>query len=141
MTPTEGRRLSCRRPGVTNILIVGIGGFLGAIARYGLSGLVHRYAGAAFPYGTLVVNVSGCLGIGVVMYLTEDRMVLGPAARLFLGLGILGGFTTFSSFGYETLELMRGGEFRSALLSVAGNVVLGLAAVWLGRSAVKFLAA
>ncbi|MBI3271572.1 MAG: fluoride efflux transporter CrcB [Planctomycetes bacterium] len=115
-------------------LLVGLGGFLGAIARYELSGLVHRYLSASFPYGTLVVNVLGCLAIGGVLHLVEDRSLLGPNTRLFLTIGILGGFTTFSSFGYETMELLRDGESALALANVAGNVVLGLGAVWLGRT-------
>ncbi len=119
---------------MTKILVVGLGGFLGAIARYGLSGLVHRRFGSSFPYGTLVVNLLGCLGIGVVLHLVEDRSMLGPTARLFVAIGILGGFTTFSSFGYETFELLEDREYRLALLNVAGNVVLGLLAVWAGRT-------
>ncbi len=119
---------------MTKILVVGLGGFLGAIARYGLTGLVHRRLSAAFPYGTLAVNVLGCLGIGVVLHLVEDRSMLGPTARLFVAIGILGGFTTFSSFGYETFELLEDREYRLALMNVAGNVVLGLVAVWIGRT-------
>jgi CrcB protein len=118
-------------------LIVGVGSFLGGIARYGLSGLVHRYTGPFFPYGTLAVNVVGCFFIGVVLHLVEDRSALGPDARLFVAVGLLGGFTTFSAFGYETVELLRSNELRLALLNVTANVVLGLLAVWLGRTVLR----
>lgn len=119
------------------ILCVGIGSLLGGLARYGLTGLVHRYLNGSFPYGTLAVNTLGCLVIGSVLYLVQDRSMLGPNARLFITVGLLGGFTTFSAFGYETMELLRGGEVRWAFLNVAGNVILGLGAVWLGRAISK----
>lgn len=119
---------------MTKLLVVGLGGFLGAIARYGLSGLVHRRLGEGFPYGTLAVNVVGCLLIGVVLHLVEDRSILGPTARLFVAIGVLGGFTTFSSFGYETFELIEDRAYKLALLNVAGNMILGLLAVWVGRT-------
>lgn len=118
-------------------LIVGLGSFLGGAARYGLSGLVQRVAGAGFPAGTLTVNVVGCFCIGAVLHLMEDRSALAPEARVFLAVGVLGGFTTFSAFGYETLELLRGAEVRLAFLNVAANVLLSLAAVWLGRVALQ----
>ena len=119
------------------ILIVGVGSFLGGIARYGLSGLVQRLLGASFPYGTLAVNVVGCLLIGGVLHLVEDRAVLGPDARLFAAVGLIGGFTTFSAFGYETFALLRASDVWFAFLNVAGNVLLGLAAVWLGRTILR----
>ncbi len=122
-----------------NLLSVGIGGFLGAIARYGLSGLVHRYSEGEFPYGTLVVNVLGCLAIGVLMSLVEDRQLFRPEMRSFLMIGLLGSFTTFSTLGYETFELLRASEFQFAFLNVAANVVLGITAVALGRMAVRIL--
>lgn len=115
------------------VLIVGLGSFLGGIARYGLTGLIHKHLNGAFPYGTLAVNVLGCLLIGGVLHLVEDRSALGPNARVFVAMGLLGGFTTFSAFGYETIKLIGDRDLWLALLNVAGNVVLGLAAVWLGR--------
>jgi len=119
------------------MLLVGVGGFLGTIARYGLSGLVHRHVEGAFPWGTLAVNVLGCLVIGGVLYLVEERSMLGPDSRLFLSVGVLGGFTTFSAFGYETMEMLRARDHWLALFNVSGNVVLGLGAVWLGRTILK----
>lgn len=115
------------------LLVVGLGGFVGAVARYGLSGLAHRVSRGTFPVGTLAVNVIGCFAIGVLMALVEDRQSLGPSARVFLTIGLLGSFTTFSTLGHETFEYLRVGDLRLALGNVALNLVLGLGAVGLGR--------
>ncbi|KAB2970003.1 MAG: fluoride efflux transporter CrcB [Thermoanaerobaculia bacterium] len=122
---------------MAKVLLVGLGSFLGGIARYVLSGFVHRHLGTAFPYGTMVVNVVGCLVIGGVLHLVEDRSVLGPDVRLFIAVGLIGGFTTFSAFGYETVALLRDSDLRFALLNIAGNLLLGLGAVWLGRTILR----
>jgi CrcB protein len=123
------------------ILLVGLGGFAGAIARYGLGGWVHRSTGSvAFPYGTLVVNVLGCLCIGAISGIAESRGVFGPETRVFLLIGLLGGFTTFSSFGYETLQLLRDGQSVYGLVNVLANVLLGLAAVWFGWALARWIA-
>ena len=121
------------------LLVVGIGGFIGAVSRYGLSGLVHRLYTGPLPLGTLTVNVLGCLVIGAVMALVEDSQLFSPNARLFVSIGLLGSLTTFSTFGYETIELLRDNMLRLALLSILANVVLGVAAVWLGRAAIKMI--
>jgi len=116
-----------------NAAMVGSGGFIGALARYGLSGLVHRQVPfAIFPYGTMAVNLVGCLAIGVVVGLVESRQLFGPELRTFALIGILGGFTTFSTFGYETFAMMRDAEYLRAAANVGGQVILGLALVWLG---------
>ena len=112
--------------------LVALGGMLGSVLRYWGTGLVHRLYGGTFPLGTLTVNTLGCFAIGAVLSLLEDRQVLSPEARVFLAVGVLGGFTTFSAFGYETLELMRRGAPTFALANVASNVGLGLLAVWFG---------
>ncbi len=117
-----------------NILVVGVGGFIGAVARYGLSGLAKRCSTTSFPVGTLVVNVLGCLAIGSLMWYIESREGLSPNIRLFVMVGLLGSLTTFSAFGCETIELMRAGDMRLAMISVLANVMLGLAAVVVGRS-------
>jgi fluoride exporter len=117
---------------VPNTLLVGVGGFLGAVARYLLGGLVYRYLPATFPYATVIINVTGCFGIGLLAALVEERQLLGPAVRLFWMIGFLGGYTTFSTFGYESMALMREGSHGAALLNVCGQVVLGLLAVWVG---------
>ncbi len=118
---------------LVNAVVVGSGGFLGALARYGLSGLVHRHAPlTTFPYGTLVVNLLGCLVIGVIAGLVESRQLFGPEFRMFALIGILGGFTTFSTFGYETFGMIREDEYLRAATNVGLHVILGLALVWLG---------
>ena len=115
-------------------LWVGCGGFLGSAARYLLGGLLNRMAPQALvPFETLVINVSGCLAIGLLAGFAETRGVFSPEARAFLLIGILGGFTTFSTFGYETLQLFRDGQWLSGALNVTLQVVLGLGAVWTGH--------
>jgi len=119
------------------VLVIGLGGFVGAITRYGLSGLVHRYSDSTFPLGTLAVNVLGCLAIGGLMCLVQEREFFTPNARLFLLIGLLGSFTTFSTVGYETFELLRGGSFTMAAMNVLANMLLGLIAVMLGWFAIR----
>jgi CrcB protein len=114
------------------LLAVAAGGGLGTLARYWLSGFIQRHSPETFPTGTLTVNLVGCLLIGFIMSLVRDHQALGPESRVVIVVGLLGGFTTFSAFGYETLELVRGGEALFALGNVAGNVLLGVVAVWLG---------
>lgn len=117
------------------ILLVGVGGFCGSVARYLAGGYAQQLSGsAAFPFGTLTVNVVGCFIIGVLSELAESHGVLSAESRALLIVGVLGGFTTFSSFGNETLNLMRDGQTLFAFANVGGNVILGLAAVWLGRA-------
>jgi fluoride exporter len=114
-------------------LWVGVGGFLGSSARYLLGGWLNQLAPRAlFPYETLVINVTGCLGIGLLAGLAEFRGVFAPELRLFLLVGILGGYTTFSTFGYETFQLLRDGELFLAGLNVALQAGIGVAAVWGG---------
>ena len=114
-------------------LLVGIGGFLGAIARYRLGGAVLHWSGdARMLSGTFAVNVSGCLVAGLLAGLAARHHLLTADARLFLFTGLLGGFTTFSAFGLETVGLLRRGELGVAALYAGGSVLLGLAAVWLG---------
>jgi len=114
------------------VLIIGLGGFLGAIGRYGVAGLVHRFASASFPTGTLVVNLVGCLLVGGLMFLAETRQFFTPEARLFLLVGFLGSFTTLSTVGYETFELLRAGDFRLAAVNAGVNLFLCVGAVVLG---------
>lgn len=116
-----------------NAIVIGSGGFLGALARYGIGNLVHRQLPfTTFPYGTLVVNLLGCFVIGVITGLVESRQLFGPELRRFILIGILGAFTTFSTFGYETLAMIRDDEHFRAALNVGIHVVFGLALVWLG---------
>jgi CrcB protein len=115
--------------------MVGAGGCLGAIGRYLVGGLVHRLVPlATFPYGTLTANVVGCLVIGFLGGLSELHGVFSGRSREFLFIGVLGGFTTFSSFAFETLTLTRGGETISAIANIALHLVCCLAAVWVGSA-------
>ena len=111
---------------------VAAGGAIGAAARYVLTGFVHRYTSAFFPYGTFVVNVTGCLAFGLIFGFTEQRFAISPAARAFLLVGVLGGFTTFSSYAFESFQLMRDAQYLRASVNVTGQVVVGLACFWLG---------
>ncbi len=121
------------RAALISAVAVGSGGFLSALARYGLSGLVQRYAPLpTFPFGTLVVNLLGCIAIGVAGGLAESRQVLGPEARAFVLIGVLGGFTTFSTLGYETFAMLRDSDYLKAITNVGAHVILGLTFVWLG---------
>jgi CrcB protein len=115
------------------ILLVGAGGFAGSIGRYLLAGGVQRLTPAGtFPHGTLAVNVLGCLAIGFLGALAETRGVLGPEARLLLFIGVLGGFTTFSTFAFETLAMLRGGQLPRALANTSLHLLGCMVAVWLG---------
>ena len=114
------------------VLLVFIGGGLGSAARYGLSGVVHRTMGSQFPYGTMTVNVLGCFLIGFLLSLSTDRSVISPDLRLFLALGLLGGFTTFSSFSYETIQLFRDGQNFNALVNVFSTTLICLSGTWIG---------
>jgi CrcB protein len=115
-----------------NVLWVFIGGGLGAAARYWLTGLTYRWVTPTFPAGVLVVNVLGCFLIGAVMSVFENRFAVNPAWRVFVTIGILGGFTTFSSFSYETIALLRDQELFLAGMNVLANVVLCLIGTWIG---------
>ena len=116
------------------ILWVGFGGFFGSIGRYLLSGYIqHLMKGTGFPYGTLVVNLIGCLLIGFLSQWVGARGFLSPETRLFVFMGLLGGFTTFSTFSNETMNLWQAGESVAALSNVAVHVILGLGAAWLGH--------
>jgi fluoride exporter len=114
------------------LLLIGIGGALGSIARYALSSLVHRLAAPLFPFGTFVVNFTGCVIFGVIVGLAQERFLLRPEARAFLLIGVIGGFTTFSTFAFETFELLRDGQFLWAALNCVGQVTAGIFGLWVG---------
>ncbi len=125
-----------------NALIVGVGGFIGCLLRYLASLGVYRLLDAPkFPYPTFLVNVGGCLLTGFLNVLIGDTQEVGQPAelRLLLIVGLLGGFTTFSTFGYESLELLRDGKEALALLNVVAHIVGGFAAVWLGMKSARFV--
>ncbi len=116
---------------------IALGSALGGMARYWCSGVVAARFGETFPWGTVLVNVVGSFLIGLVATLTapDGRLLVGPHARQFVMLGVLGGFTTFSSFSLQTLNLLHAGEWGRALANVGASVALCLVAVWLGHVA------
>jgi fluoride exporter len=117
-------------------LWVAIGGALGSMARYGVSGFIAALARGTFPYGTLVVNVTGALSIGFLATFTgpDSRFFIPASGRVFLMVGICGGYTTFSTFSLETANLMRDGEWTVALANVGFSVILCLVAIWIGHA-------
>ena len=124
---------------MTNLLLVGCGGFIGSICRYSLNGLIQRFLSQPWlPYGTLVINLLGCFLIGLLSGLSEMRQFLSPEFRLMVFIGLLGGFTTFSTFGYESYGLAKNGDFSATLFNIAIHVIFGLFAVWLGDYIAKF---
>ncbi len=115
------------------IIAIGLGGACGSVLRYLIAGWTQQLSNSTtFPVGTLAVNVIGCLAIGILAGLSENAGVFGPSARAFLLIGLLGGFTTFSTFAYETTALTRDAQFFSAFLNIALQVTTGLFAAWLG---------
>lgn len=114
------------------IIIVALGGALGAVSRFLLGNQVGKLMGSAWPYGTFIINILGCFCMGVLMTAIMERQLLPAAWRLFLCVGFLGGFTTFSSFGYEAVSLFSKGELLGALGYVGGSVVIGLLAAAAG---------
>jgi len=128
------------RTALLNLFFVGAGGFFGSIGRYLLSGAVYRmFPKLYFPIGTAVVNILGCLLIGFITGLAEVRNLLGPEMRVFLLIGLLGGFTTFSTFGFEAFTLLRDGAYLATLANVLIQVVVGISAVWLGFNLIRYL--
>ncbi len=122
------------------ILMVGMGGFAGSVCRYIVSDLSHRlFNDSFFPYGTLTVNVGGCLLIGLLGGLSETRQIFTPEVRAMIFIGFLGGFTTFSTFGYEIFTVARDGQFIAAMTNLMLHLILGFGAVWFGFSMSKLL--
>ena len=122
-------------PSIDSVVFVALGGALGSVLRYLLGAWTQTVSKSIdFPYGTLIVNLIGCFVIGFLAQLAEAHGVFNPESRAFVFVGILGGFTTFSSFANDSVNLMREGEFLNALANVGANVILGLILVWLGRT-------
>lgn len=117
---------------MTKWLFIALGGAAGSCLRYAMQGVVQRWAGGPFPAGTLAVNVVGCALIGFLAAAFAGAWPVREEVRLGLVVGVLGGFTTFSAFGWETFALGRDGDMRLAIANVAASCALGLAAVWLG---------
>jgi len=124
---------------MVQMLYVGMGGFVGSIARYLIVGLAQSAGTGAFPYGTLIVNILGCVAIGSISELLETQPLLSAEARAFLVIGLLGGFTTFSAFGNETINLFRHAGLLMAATNIVGNVTLTIGGVWVGRTMTQTL--
>ncbi len=124
---------------MTNFLIVGLGGALGSMGRYGLALFVQRtFTHAWFPYATLSANIAGCILIGFLRGLNENKGYFSDEMALFLFIGVLGGFTTFSAFGYETFKIAHNGHMVGAALNVLVQVVVCLVGVVVGYSVSKY---
>ena len=125
---------------LARIFSIGFAGFIGTLLRYWLSGFIARRYGETFPYGTLIVNLIGCFVIGFLFYLFYDRALAGPTPRIAIFIGLIGGFTTFSSYGLQTFTLLRDGEVFLAFVNVAASNLLGVVLVWVGYSLAKVIA-
>jgi CrcB protein len=122
---------------VLRLLLVGLAGLAGTLVRYWLSGAVARRHGEAFPAGTLAVNLLGCFAAGLLFHLMQERQAFNETARAAVFVGLLGGFTTFSSYGLQTFELLREGRAGAAALNVVASNLLGLLMVFAGYSLAK----
>ena len=120
------------------VLIIGVGGFIGTIARYLSQQLIYKFYPATFPIGTLAVNLLGCLLIGIFFALSEKGNLLSPEWRMFLTTGFCGGFTTFSTFSYESVQLLNDGEYTYVAVFAVSSVVIGILAtvfgIWLMKT-------
>jgi CrcB protein len=116
------------------IVGVGLAGALGALARYGLEGLISQRFPGAFPFGTFVVNMTGSFMLGLLFVILTERIAASPAVRTSLTIGFVGAYTTFSTFSFETLRLIEDGALGVAALNVVGTLALGLLAVWGGMA-------
>lgn len=117
---------------MNNMLLIFVGGGLGALLRYWGSGIVYRLTSLGFPYGTAVVNITGCFVIGLVMSGLAARFDDAPGLKLFLTIGLLGGFTTYSSFSYETIALIQEAKVAAAMTNIGVTLVGCLAGTWIG---------
>ena len=122
---------------MANIFLIGIGGFIGAVARYGMAVWVGQRWGRSFPLGTFIINVTGSFLIGLLMTLFTERFMVNPQWRLLMVVGFLGAYTTFSTFEYETGALLKDGEWLIAGMNVVFSVVVGFAALKLGEVIAK----
>jgi CrcB protein len=121
-----------------NFVFVFLGGGIGATARYWMSGSIYKWAGSSFPFGTFIVNALGCATIGFLMAALEERFLVTPSLRIFLTIGILGGFTTFSTFSYETISMMRDAEFFLASVNIVATLATCLVGTYVGTILGRF---
>jgi CrcB protein len=120
-------------------LVIGVGGFTGAIARFAVATWIGQRWGRSFPLGTFAINVSGSFLIGLLMYLLTEKLMVNPQWRFFLVVGFLGAYTTFSTFEYETGKLVKDGEWILATLNVVGSVLAGFIALKTGEILAKII--
>jgi len=124
---------------MTKILLLGVAGFIGTLARYFLQGIIQANAGSVFPFGTLVVNVSGCFILGLLSGLFTDRFLIDPQWRICFTVGFCGAFTTFYTLVFETVQLASGRELWLAAANVFGSLALGFVFLWLGIVVARLL--
>ena len=124
---------------MVKLFLIGLAGFVGTLGRYGLSGVVAKRYGETFPLGTLAVNLIGCFLVGLLFYVMQERFLVNQNVRTIILIGLLGGFTTFSSFGLQTFTLLQDGEFAFAALNLGVSNLLGLLLVWAGYTLARVL--
>jgi len=124
---------------VRAVLLIAVAGAAGAVSRYGVGLWAQRQLGSHFAFGTLAVNLLGCLLLGFVLELESQTNWVGTSGRLFWAVGFLGAFTTFSTFGFETLRFLQAGDHHLAIINVGANLMLGLVAVWVGWMMARLL--
>lgn len=124
---------------MVNYVVISIGAAIGGMLRFGLASFTQKRIESFFPYGTLIVNVIGSFALGIIMYYLDDKEMLSPQIRLFLTVGLCGGFTTFSTFSYETLNLIKNSQFLLASANVLGNVFICLIAIYAAYIISKYL--
>jgi CrcB protein len=123
----------------TKLVLIAVAGTAGTLARYWVSGLTYRVFGGSFAYGTLMVNVVGCLLFGIVWALSEERMAISAVTRTVILVGFMGAFTTFSTFAFETMNYVRDSQYWLAFLNVAANCFLGFGAIVAGAWVARLL--
>jgi fluoride exporter len=121
------------------ILIVGTGGFLGSVFRFLIQIVMAKGGGSTFPFATFVVNITGCFLIGIIYAISEKGNLMSPEWRMFLTVGFCGGFTTFSTFALDNLNLLKGNSAGYLLLNAGGSILLGVAAVYLGIVLIRLI--
>ncbi|MFI5155188.1 MAG: fluoride efflux transporter CrcB [Chitinophagales bacterium] len=122
-----------------NILLVGLGGGIGSIARYVCQKYIHEWHPHPFPMGTFFVNILGCFLIGLFYSISEKGNIMTPEWRILLTTGLCGGFTTFSTFSFENIQLLKAGDFSYFILYIAGSILLGIGATYLGMLTIKLI--